>query len=216
MTDATVPPMRLTLENLRAIYREKAIPPLAEDARPTVDAGAAVVARAAAGSAPVYGVNTGFGKLANRRISASDTETLQRNLILSHSAGVGEPLGAAVVRLVMAMKVTSLLTGASGARWETIALIHAMLANDCLPVIPGQGSVGASGDLAPLGHMAAAMIGVGEIVVNCRTLPAADALRGAGLEPVVLKAKEGLALLNGTQFSTANALAGLFEAETLF
>ena len=207
--------MRLTLENLRAIYREKAIPPLAEDARPTVDAGAAVVARAAAGSAPVYGVNTGFGKLANRRISASDTETLQRNLILSHSAGVGEPLGAAVVRLVMAMKVTSLLTGASGARWETIALIHAMLANDCLPVIPGQGSVGASGDLAPLGHMAAAMIGVGEVAFRGTRMPAADGLAAAGLAPITLGAKEGLALINGTQVSTALALAGLFEVQDL-
>ncbi|MEM8854944.1 MAG: histidine ammonia-lyase, partial [Pseudomonadota bacterium] len=188
-----------------------AVPALTEDARHKVDAGAARIEAAAKGDAPVYGVNTGFGKLANTRIGASDTETLQRNLILSHAAGVGPPLSAPVVRLILCTKVAGLLSGASGVRWSTLALIHAMLSRDCLPVIPSQGSVGASGDLAPLAHMAAAMIGVGDVWVNGQTLPAEQGLKEVGLSPIVLTAKEGLALINGTQVSTALALAGLFQ-----
>ena len=138
--------------------------------------------------------------------------TLQRNLILSHCCGVGEPLPPAVVRLVLALKLASLGRGASGVQPATVALIEAMLARDVLPVIPGQGSVGASGDLAPLAHMAAAMIGEGEAVFEGQRLPAAEALRRAGLAPIVLAAKEGLALINGTQVSTALALRGLFGA----
>ena len=182
--------------------------------REAVAASAEKVARAAAGQAPVYGVNTGFGKLATVRIPPEDTEALQRNLILSHSAGVGAPLPAPVVRLTMALKLASLGRGASGVRPKTLALLEAMLARGVLPVIPAQGSVGASGDLAPLAHLTAVMIGAGEATVEGDPMPGADALRVVGLGPVTLGPKEGLALINGTQVSTALALAGLFAAWT--
>ena len=204
--------MPLTLATLRALYEDGAVPPLEAAARERVDASAARVAEAARGDAPVYGINTGFGKLASRRIGAADTEALQRNLILSHSAGTGAPLQAEVTRLMLAMKVEGLSRGASGVQWSTVALLHGMLARDCLPVIPSQGSVGASGDLAPLAHMAAAMIGVGEVSHGGTVMPAREGLAAAGLEPIVLGPKEGLGLINGTQVSTALALAGLFRA----
>ncbi len=181
-------------------------------ARPGVEAAAALVARAAAGAAAVYGVNTGFGKLASVRIAATDTETLQRNLILSHCCGVGTPLDTGTARLMMALKLLSLGRGASGVVWGTVALIEAMLAAGVTPVIPDQGSVGASGDLAPLAHLAAVMIGEGEATYAGARLPGGAALARAGLAPIVLGAKEGLALINGTQFSTACALAGLWGA----
>jgi histidine ammonia-lyase len=165
--------------------------------------------------APVYGINTGFGKLASVRIDASDLRTLQRNIVLSHAAGVGDPMPVPVARLMMALKLASLAQGASGVRPETVAMLEAMLARGIVPVVPCQGSVGASGDLAPLAHMAATMIGTGLVDTAAGRRPAADALRDAGLAPLELDAKEGLALLNGTQFSTAYALAGLFEAEAL-
>ncbi|HEX3983829.1 MAG TPA: aromatic amino acid lyase, partial [Acidisoma sp.] len=165
---------------------------------------------------PIYGINTGFGRLASIRIDTADLETLQRNIVLSHAAGVGEAMPAAIARLMMALKLASLAQGASGIRPETAALLEAMLARDLVPVVPGQGSVGASGDLAPLAHMTATMIGVGEIFYQGERMPAEAALAKAGLAPIVLGPKEGLALLNGTQFSTAFALAGLFEAERLF
>ena len=181
-------------------------------ARPGVEAAAAQVARAAAGEAPVYGVNTGFGKLASRKIAPADTEKLQENLILSHCCGVGEALDRPTTLLMMVLKLLSLGRGASGVRWEICALIEVMLARGVTPVVPHQGSVGASGDLAPLAHMAAVMIGAGEAEVGGEVMPGAAALERAGLEPVVLGPKEGLALINGTQFSTACALVGLFEA----
>ncbi len=205
-------PGRTTLEDLEAIWRGQGAVALDPAARPGVEAAAALVERAAAGEAAVYGVNTGFGKLASVKIAARDVETLQRNLILSHCCGVGVPLDAATVRLMMALKLLSLGRGASGVRWELIALIEGMLASGVTPVIPVQGSVGASGDLAPLAHMAAVMIGQGEAVLDGETLPGAEALQRAGLAPVVLGPKEGLALINGTQFSTACALAGLWRA----
>ena len=172
----------------------------------------AIVAR----GAPVYGINTGFGKLASVRIERDDLAMLQRNIVLSHAAGVGEPMPLDVARLMMALKLTSLAQGASGVRPQTLALLEAMLLKGVIPVIPAQGSVGASGDLAPLSHLAAAMIGVGEAFFGGKRIAAAEALTQAGLEPVELGAKEGLALLNGTQFSTANALAGLFRIEDVF
>ena len=150
------------------------------------------------------------------RIDDADLATLQRNIVLSHAAGTGDPAPVAVVRLMMALKLASLAQGASGVRPETVALLEAMLERGATPVVPAQGSVGASGDLAPLSHMTAAMIGVGQIDLDGERLPATVALERAGLAPVVLGPKEGLALLNGTQFSTANALAGLFGAENLF
>lgn len=204
-------PGQATLADWTAIYRGDR-PVLSEDCWPAIEAGAAAVARIVARGAPVYGINTGFGKLASMRVPDADLGTLQRNIVLSHAAGVGETAPRAVIRLMMALKIASLAQGASGVQRATVELMCAMLARDLLPDIPSQGSVGASGDLAPLAHMAAAMIGEGTIDGR----PAATALAEAGLGPIELIAKEGLALLNGTQFSTALALAGLIEAEALF
>ncbi|MGE0813030.1 MAG: histidine ammonia-lyase [Vicinamibacterales bacterium] len=184
--------------------------------RPAVEAGARVIDGVVASGAPVYGVNTGFGKLASVRIDDHDLLTLQRNLVLSHASGVGDPLPVPVTRLMMALKLASLGQGASGVRWSTLEVLDRCLAGGLVPVVPGQGSVGASGDLAPLAHMATALLGVGHFVVAGRTLPAAQALADAGIPPLVPGPKEGLALLNGTQASTALALAGLFEAERVF
>jgi histidine ammonia-lyase len=180
-----------------------------------IAASAAAVARILAKGDAVYGINTGFGKLASVRIADHDLAALQRNIVLSHAAGTGAPSPIPVVRLMMALKLASLAQGASGVRAETVRLLEAMLARGLVPVVPCQGSVGASGDLAPLAHMTATMLGVGEMFVNGVAVPATQALADHGLEPVALGPKEGLALLNGTQFSTANALAGLFAAERL-
>jgi histidine ammonia-lyase len=175
----------------------------------------AAVARILARGEPVYGVNTGFGKLASVRIADDDLAQLQRNIVLSHAAGVGAPMPLAVCRLMLALKLASLARGASGVQPATAALLGEMLARDVIPVVPCQGSVGASGDLAPLAHMACTLIGVGEAWHKGARMPAAAALGSVGLAPLVLGPKEGLALLNGTQFSTAYALAGLFQAERL-
>ncbi|BBE34691.1 histidine ammonia-lyase [Sphingosinicella microcystinivorans] len=207
----TLTPGAIGFDALRAIYRGEAAA-LDPAAFPAIEASAAAVARILDRGDPVYGINTGFGKLASVRIDTADLTTLQRNIVLSHAAGVGEPMPRAVVRLMMALKLASFGHGASGVSTRTVRLIEAMLAKDLMPTIPSQGSVGASGDLAPLAHMAATMIGVGEI----DGVPAAEALAKAGLAPLTLGAKEGLALLNGTQFSCSCALAGLFEAESLF
>ncbi|HEX5388186.1 MAG TPA: histidine ammonia-lyase [Burkholderiaceae bacterium] len=211
----TLTPGQVPLAHWRAIYRGAALQldPACADA---VAASAATVERIVSRGEPVYGINTGFGKLASVRIEAADLETLQRNIVLSHAAGVGEATPQPVTRLMMALKLASLAQGASGIRPATLALLEAMLARGVIPVVPAQGSVGASGDLAPLSHMTAVMIGVGEADTPTGRLPATEALASVGLAPAVLGPKEGLALLNGTQFSTANALAGLFEAERLF
>ncbi|QBK03923.1 histidine ammonia-lyase [Hylemonella gracilis] len=215
LSTLTLTPGDVPLAHWRAIYRGAALR-LDPDAAPAVVASAETVARIVARGEPVYGINTGFGKLASVRIPAEDLETLQRNIVLSHAAGVGEATLQPVTRLMMALKLVSLAQGASGIRPATLALLEAMLARGVIPVVPAQGSVGASGDLAPLSHMTAVMIGVGEAETPSGRLPALEALARAGLAPVTLGPKEGLALLNGTQFSTANALAGLFEAERLF
>ena len=208
-------PAAVPLSDWRAIWLG-APATLDPAAMPAVAAGAAAVSRILAKGEPVYGINTGFGKLASVRIDDADLARLQRNIVLSHAAGTGEASPRAVVRLMMALKLASLAQGASGIRPETVTLLGAMLEHDLIPVVPGQGSVGASGDLAPLSHMTAAMIGVGQIDWRGERLPAAEALARAGLAPAELGPKEGLALLNGTQFSTAHALAGLFAAERLF
>jgi histidine ammonia-lyase len=206
-------PGSVTLDDLEYIWRGTAPILLDPAARPQVDAATEVVAKAAGDVSPVYGVNTGFGKLANRKIAPQDTALLQRNLILSHCCGVGDALPPALTRLMMALKLMSLGRGASGVRWELCALIEGMLNEGVLPVIPVQGSVGASGDLAPLAHMAAVMIGKGRACVDGVEMDGAVALKEVGLRPTVLGPKEGLALINGTQFSTACALGGLFEAQ---
>lgn len=208
----TLIPGKVTLKTLADIYRSEMPVKLAESAFPAMQNSATRIAEVAAGKAPTYGVNTGFGKLASIRIAPEDVATLQRNLILSHCCGVGKPLPANITRLIIVLKLMSLGRGASGVRLEIIHLMQDMLAQNLLPVIPQQGSVGASGDLAPLAHMAATLIGEGEATLNGKRLPSAEALKQAGLTPVTLSAKEGLALINGTQVSCALALAGLFRA----
>ena len=197
------------LADWRAIL-QGATPALDPAARPAVEAGAATVAAILARGEAVYGINTGFGKLAQIRIGTDDLATLQRNIVLSHAAGTGPALPADVVRLIMALKLGSLAQGASGVRWETLQTLEKCLAAGLLPAIPAQGSVGASGDLAPLAHMTAALMGVGEFLGEGE---AGAALARHGIAPLVLGPKEGLALLNGTQVSTALALTGLFAAE---
>ncbi len=199
--------------DVRAILRDGARVVLDDEARAAVDRAAAVVAHIAARDASVYGVNTGFGKLAQTRIPRDKLAALQRNLVVSHACGVGELLPSDIVRLVLTLKVNSLARGYSGIRWSVIGTLLTCLERDVLPAIPAQGSVGASGDLAPLAHLSAALIGIGDAVVAGRRYAAADAFAEAGIAQIELEAKEGLALLNGTQVSTALALAGLVAAE---
>jgi histidine ammonia-lyase len=212
VTSLTLTPGHVTLADLARVYEEELAITLHPSCHPAMAAAQAKIATAASGNAAVYGVNTGFGKLASVKIEAKDTATLQRNLILSHCCGVGAAIPRRHARLMMALKLLSLGRGASGVRLELIALLEAMLAKGVTPVIPTQGSVGASGDLAPLAHMAAVMMGQGEAEFAGDVTPGAQALAKAGLKPIELGAKEGLALINGTQFSTAFALAGLFGA----
>jgi histidine ammonia-lyase len=211
----TLNPGAVTLADWREVYRGAAVV-LDTRCRPKVESAARTIEAIVAKGDPVYGVNTGFGKLASVRIDSADLATLQRNIVLSHAAGVGEALPVPVVRLVKALKLASLAQGASGVSWSTIEHLAACLGAGLIPVIPGQGSVGASGDLAPLAHMTAALMGFGEFFVKGGRVPAADALGDAKISPLSLGPKEGLALLNGTQVSTALALAGLFEAERVF
>ncbi|MDP2008525.1 MAG: histidine ammonia-lyase [Rubrivivax sp.] len=210
-------PGQLTLDELQAIHAgaDGRIQPLVMDpaALPAILASAAVVRRAAEGTAAVYGVNTGFGKLASTRISEADLATLQRNLIRSHSVGVGEPLAAPVLRLMLAMKAASLARGYSGVRPVVIDTLLAVHNAGLVPFVPSQGSVGASGDLAPLSHMTLALMGEGEFVVAGRREPAAEVLQRHRITPLALQAKEGLALINGTQTSAALALHALFSFE---
>jgi histidine ammonia-lyase len=211
----TLTPGHATLADWRAVANGAAVR-LDPAAMPAVDAGARAVDAIVARGEPVYGINTGFGKLASAHIASGELATLQRNIVLSHAAGVGEPMRPATVRLMMALKLASLGRGASGVRPTTIGMLEAMLAREVTPVIPSQGSVGASGDLAPLAHMTAAMLGIGAVQLAGEIMPANAALARAGLAPIVLRPKEGLALLNGTQFSTAEALASLLAIECVF
>nr|WP_324755348.1 histidine ammonia-lyase [Roseovarius sp. Pro17] len=200
------------MDHLADVYWTEASVRLDPACRPDIERAHACIAKAVAGTDAVYGVNTGFGKLASVQIASKDTATLQRNLILSHCCGVGPAIPRRHARLLMALKLLSLGRGASGVRLEVVDLIEAMLDKGVTPVIPAQGSVGASGDLAPLAHMAAAMMGHGEAEFDGKVMSGDKALAAAGLTPVELGPKEGLALINGTQFSTAFALAGLFGA----
>lgn len=209
----TISPGQLTLEQLQAIHAEPQRLALDAGAYDAIGRSAAVVQRAAQGEAPVYGVNTGFGKLANQRIDNDALDLLQLNLIRSHSVGVGEPLAPEVVRLMIALKAASLARGFSGVRPEVVDMLLAVHNAGLVPYVPSQGSVGASGDLAPLAHMTLALLGEGEMLVDGQRRPAGAVLREAGLQPLKLAAKEGLALINGTQTSTALALHAFFRFE---
>ena len=210
-----IDPGSITLDQLRAIHAEGRAITLPPSAADSIRASAAVVQRAAAGDAPVYGVNTGFGKLANQRISAAQLDTLQLNLIRSHSVGVGAPLAPAVVRLMLALKAASLARGYSGVREIVVDTLLTAYHAGLVPYIPAQGSVGASGDLAPLAHMTLALLGEGEMLVQGERQPAGPVLQRAGIVPLRLTAKEGLALINGTQTSTALALHALLRFEAV-
>ncbi|MDH3452216.1 MAG: histidine ammonia-lyase [Gammaproteobacteria bacterium] len=212
--------MKLTIENqlvgladLRAAWLSPTTVKLGDDARRRIAESNELIADVVAGGEQVYGVNTGFGQLAQIRISDDELAHLQENLVRSHAVGVGADLDDDIVRLVMLMKVIALAEGFSGVRLELVEALCALINNNIYPRIPSQGSVGASGDLAPLAHMAGVLIGVGEARVNGTIVPAELALREAGLKPLVLAPKEGLALLNGTQVSTALALAAIFRTE---
>ena len=189
---------------------------IATSARAAIEASVNTVRELVSRNEPVYGINTGFGKLAQTRIADDQLTQLQKNLVLSHSAGIGQPLAAPVVRLMLLLKAASLAHGVSGVRLEVIEGLLALLAHDVLPVIPEKGSVGASGDLAPLAHLAGVLIGVGEAFVGGRRMPALEALPHAGLKPLQLGPKEGLALLNGTQASTALAIHAAQRLERVF
>ncbi|MDP9011070.1 MAG: histidine ammonia-lyase [Pseudomonadota bacterium] len=206
----------LTLPTLRRVYEQPVIFRLAEHDRVRITAATALVDKIVAAGDAAYGINTGFGLLAQTRIPSEQLELLQRNLLLSHAAGVGEALPDPVVRLILVMKINALARGHSGVTLNLINALSALLEHEVYPMIPAQGSVGASGDLAPLAHMSAALLGIGRVRVRGKPLPASEGLRLAGLEPVKLHAKEGLALINGTQVSSALALAGLFGAENVF
>lgn len=206
-------PGHFTLDQLQLIHAGDLQLALPESSRATIRASQHVVQRAADGDAPVYGVNTGFGKLANQRISKAQLDTLQLNLIRSHSVGVGEPLAPEIMRLMLAMKAASLARGYSGVREVVVDTLLAVFNAGLVPYVPSQGSVGASGDLAPLAHMTLALIGEGEMLVDGQRVPALAALQAAHIVPLKLGAKEGLALINGTQTSTALALHALLSFE---
>ncbi|KTS70508.1 histidine ammonia-lyase [Pseudomonas oryzihabitans] len=216
MNTLTLQPGHLTLAHLREIHRQPVTLVLAEDAAAAIDASVGCVERILAEGRTAYGINTGFGLLASTRIAPHDLEKLQRSLVLSHAAGIGEPLDDALVRLILWLKVNSLARGFSGIRRQVIDALVALINAEVYPHIPLKGSVGASGDLAPLAHLSLVLLGEGKARHRGQWLPASEALAIAGLEPLTLAAKEGLALLNGTQVSTAYALRGLFEAEDLY
>ena len=208
-----IQPGRLTLDQLQTIHADVQKLELPASARKAIQASAKVVQAAADGDAPVYGVNTGFGKLANQRISKAQLDTLQLNLIRSHCVGVGEPLNPQVVRLMLALKAASLARGHSGVREVVVDSLLAVYNAGLVPYVPSQGSVGASGDLAPLAHMTLALLGEGAMLKDGKAVPALAALQEAGIAPLKLGAKEGLALINGTQTSTALAVHALLAFE---
>ncbi|MGS2724675.1 histidine ammonia-lyase [Porticoccus sp. GXU_MW_L64] len=209
-------PGELTLSDLRNIFRHKTTIVVEDSHWGIVEKSRQRVIDTIDSGETVYGINTGFGRLAQTTIGRDQLGTLQRNLVLSHATGVGENLCEATARLMTVMKIGSLMQGYSGIRREVVELMINMINNGIVAAIPSQGSVGASGDLAPLAHMSMPLIGEGEVIVDGVLMASAEALANAGLQPVELAAKEGLALMNGTQTSTALALKGLFEAEVNF
>lgn len=213
MIEMELKPGKITLADLRRMCRYPVKLTIPQKAWQTVEKGRAVVESAIAEGRVIYGINTGFGKLAKQQVSAEKLEQLQENLILSHCTGTGEFLNDTVVRLILVLKINALAQGYSGVRRDLIEALVALLNNEIYPRIPAKGSVGASGDLAPLAHFSAVLLGYGEVSVKGEVLPASEGLKQAGLAPMKLAPKEGLALINGTQVSTALALAGLFAAE---
>jgi histidine ammonia-lyase len=205
----------LSLEEIREVTRGGVHVELSPEALARVERARALVDRVAAGEAAAYGINTGFGTLAEVRIDRKDLRTLQRNLLLSHAAGVGTPLPVPEARALLLLRCNVLAKGYSGIRPRTLQLALDMLNRGVIPVVPERGSVGASGDLAPLAHLALVLIGEGEAFVGTERLPGRAALARAGLEPVVLEAKEGLALVNGTQAMCAVGALALLRGEAL-
>ena len=216
MNTMTLTPGHLSFTQLREIWQQPVKLNLDAGAIDAINASVACVNNIVAEGRTAYGINTGFGLLAQTRIATEDLQNLQRSLVLSHAAGVGEALDDAMVRLIMVLKINSLARGFSGIRLSVIEALIALVNAEVYPLIPAKGSVGASGDLAPLAHMSLTLLSEGKARWQGEWLPATDALKKAGLEPITLEAKEGLALLNGTQASTAFALRGLIEAQELF
>ena len=216
MNTMTLTPGHLSFSQLREVWQQPVKLRLDASAIDGINASVACVNTIVAEGRTAYGINTGFGLLAQTRIADDDLQNLQRSLVLSHAAGVGEALDDALVRLIMVLKINSLARGFSGIRLSVIEALIALVNAEVWPHIPAKGSVGASGDLAPLAHLSLTLLGEGKARWQGEWLPATEALKKAGLAPITLAAKEGLALLNGTQASTAFALRGLFEAQELF
>lgn len=209
-------PGQLSFTDLKQLLQESTTLELNNSCIDTIHASEKLVAEIISHNKPVYGINTGFGLLAHKRIDNNSLEELQQSLILSHATGTGELLSDEVVRMILVLKINSLARGYSGVRLQTIEALIALYNAHVYPCIPSQGSVGASGDLAPLAHLSAALLGVGNVRHQDRVISAAEGLRIAGIAPLTLAPKEGLALINGTQASTAIALIGLFKAENAF
>ena len=208
-----IQPGLLTLAQLRKIARNRVNVSIANHAVPAIHKSQQLVNQMIEENRTVYGINTGFGLLANTRIEVDDLEELQRSIVLSHAAGIGQLMDDATVRLVMVLKINSLARGFSGIRLTVIEALMTLINTEVFPCIPEKGSVGASGDLAPLAHMSAVLLGEGQARYRGEIISGMAALKIAGLTPVTLAPKEGLALLNGTQVSTAFALQGLFHTE---
>ncbi|MBU3006179.1 histidine ammonia-lyase [Paraglaciecola arctica] len=213
MERIVIQPGQLTLSQLRDVQRKHIPISLAEDAHIAIQKAEQVVLNVIAENRTVYGINTGFGLLANTKIAESELELLQRSIVLSHAAGIGDFMSEDVVRLLLLLKINSLSRGYSGIRLQVIEALITLYNKEIYPAIPEKGSVGASGDLAPLAHMSVVLLGEGEVIYQGSKISAEHALKIAGLEKIALAPKEGLALLNGTQASTAFALKGLFCAE---
>ncbi|WP_319783963.1 histidine ammonia-lyase [Oceanisphaera sp. IT1-181] len=216
MTHLEISPGNMTLAQMRRVFAAPIQISLPDSANAAIQRSVDCVNRVVEEGRTAYGINTGFGLLAQTRIANHELEDLQRSLVLSHSTGIGAPMDDALVRLIMVLKVNALARGFSGIRREVLDALISLINAEVYPRIPLKGSVGASGDLAPLAHMSAVLLGEGHARYKGEWIPARDALEIAGLTQMALAPKEGLALLNGTQVSTAYALRGLFEAEDLY
>jgi len=216
VTNYQLNPGQVSLQDLRELFHQHKNISLSVDARKAIETSARTVSQVIEDDRVVYGINTGFGLLANTRIKPEELELLQRSIVLSHAAGIGQLMDDRVVRLMMILKINSLSRGFSGIRLQVIDNLLALLNAQVYPCIPSKGSVGASGDLAPLSHLAMPLMGEGEVRYQGKVISAKEGLHIAGIDTIDFAPKEGLALLNGTQASTALALAGLFKAENLY